>query len=232
MKFSGFHIIPFFVLFFINMSIPAQTGIKDGSKYGHGEDSIRCLVNLTLCRDQVKEGNYGAALNYWKIAYNECPQSSQNLYIDGAKIFGYFIGVEKDPGKKEAFIDTLMMIYDRRMKYFDQKGNILGRKAVDLLKYRSANIDSVEEAYKYLKESINLMKNKSSMTVVDAFMASTIALFNSGRLSDMEVIENYSTSTDIIDFTLAENPADSIARTVREKIHRNFNSSGAPACQS
>ena len=232
MKFSGFHIILVYILFFINMSIPAQTGTKDGSKYGHGEDSVRCLINLTLCRDQVKVGNYGAAFNYWKIAYNECPQSSQNLYIDGARIYGFFIGVEKDPEKKEALIDTLMMIYDRRMKYFDQKGNILGRKAVDLLKYRATNIASVEEAYKYLKESISLMKNKSSMTVIDAFMASTIALFNSGRLSDMEAIENYSASTDIIDFTLAENPADSIARTVREKIHRNFNASSAPSCQS
>ncbi len=232
MKFSGFYIILFFVLFFINISIPAQTGVTDGSKYGHGQDSIRCLVNLTLSRDQVKSGNYAEALNYWRISFNECPQSSQNLFIDGARIYGYLISIEKDPGKKEALIDTLMMIYERRMKYFDQKGNILGRKAVDLLRYRSANIASVEEAYKYLEESINLMKNKSSMTVIDAYMASTIALFNSGRLIDMEVIENYSNSSDIIEFTLAENPVDSIAKKVREKIHRNFNASGAPSCQS
>jgi tetratricopeptide (TPR) repeat protein len=124
------------------------------------------------------------------------------------------------------------MIYDRRMKYFNQKDNILGRKGFDLLKYRATNISSVEEAYKYLEESIILMKNKSSMTVVDAFMASTIALYNSGRLSDMNVIENYLTSSDIIDFTLAENPADSVAKKVREKIHKNFNASGAPSCQS
>jgi tetratricopeptide (TPR) repeat protein len=232
MKASCLYFILFFVLFFTNRNLEAQTGVKDGSKYGHGQDSIRCLVNLTLSRDRVKTGNFIEALNYWRIAFNECPRSSQNLYVDGAKIYNYLIGIEKDPARKEALIDTLMIIYDRRMNYFDQKANILGRKGFDLLKYRATNISSVEEAYKYLEESINLMKNKSSMTVVDAFMASTIALYNSGRLSDINVIENYSMSSDIINFTLAENPADSTAKKVREKIHKNFISSGAPSCQS
>jgi hypothetical protein len=134
MKFSGFYFILVFVVLFINISVTAQTGNKDGSKYGHGKDSIRCLVNLTLSRDRVKTGDYAEAVNYWRITFNECPQSSQNLYIDGAKIYGYLIGIEKDPGRKEALIDTLMMIYDRRMKYFDQKGNILGSKAVTYYK--------------------------------------------------------------------------------------------------
>jgi tetratricopeptide (TPR) repeat protein len=232
MKCPGLYIIPVLIMFIIPGSIYAQKGVTDGSKYGHGQDSVTCLVNLTLSRDRIKSGNYPEALNYWRIAFNECPLSSQNLYIDGAKMYGYFIGIEKDPSRKEALIDTLMMIYDRRMKYFDQKGNILGRKAVDLLKYRSDNIAAVEEAYKYLDESTGLLKNKSSMSVIDAFMASTIALFTSGRLSDMKVIENYSKASDIIDFTLAENPADTIAKKVRDKIHRNFISSGAPSCRT
>jgi tetratricopeptide (TPR) repeat protein len=63
-------------------------------------------------------------------------------------------------------------------------------------------------------------------------MVSTIALYSAGKVSDMKVIENYSTASDIIDFALAENPVDSIAKKVREKIRRNFIASDAPTCQS
>jgi hypothetical protein len=190
MKLFGVNIISAIVMFFIYGNLFAQKGVEDGSKYGRGHDSVRCLVNLTLSRDRVKAGNYEDALNYWRVAYNECPQSSQYLYIDGSKMFNELIVAEKDPVRQDALIDTLMMIYDQRMKYFDQKGNILGRKAVDLLKYRN-NITAVGEAYKYLEESINLLKNKSLMPVIDAFMVSTIALYSAGKVSDMKVIENY-----------------------------------------
>jgi tetratricopeptide (TPR) repeat protein len=232
MKFIIANIILSLMLVFLNMTLPAQTGAGNGSKYGKGEDSVRCLVNLALSRDRVKAENYTDAVIYWRIPFNECPRSSQNLYIDGAKIYGYFIGIEKDPSVREALIDTLMIIYDRRMKYFDQQANILGRKAIDLLKYRGNNILAVEEAYNYLVKSMDLAKNKTPMPVVDAFISSTVSLFTAGRLPDMKVIENYSNASDIIDFTLAENPADSIAKIVREKIRRNFIASGAPTCQS
>jgi len=233
MKLSGVNIISVFFLFLINYgNLFAQKGVEDGSKYGQGEDSVRCLVNLTLSRDGVKTGNYEDAVKYWRVAFNECPQSSQYLYIDGTKMFSYFIENEKDHARKDALIDTLMMIYDQRMKYFDQKGNILGRKAVDLLKYSNNDIEAIQQGYNYLEESVNLLKNKSTMPVVDAYIASTIALFKAGKLPDMKVIENYATISDIIDFTLAENPADSIAKKVREKIHRNFITSDAPTCES
>jgi len=178
MKLSGVNIISVFFLFLINYgNLFAQKGVEDGSKYGQGVDSVRCLVNLTLSRDGVKTGNYEDAIKYWRVAFNECPQSSQYLYIDGTKMLSYFIENEKDHGRKDALIDTLMMIYDQRMKYFDQKGNILGRKAVDLLKYSNNDIEAIQQGYNYLEESVNLLKNKSTMPVVDAYIASTIALF-------------------------------------------------------
>src|SRR4030042_2708057 len=232
MKLFGVNIISSTVMFFIYGNLFAQKGVEDGSKYGRGQDSVRCLVNLTLSRDRVKAGNYADALNYWRVAFNECPQSSQYLYIDGSKMFNELIVVEKDPVRQDALIDTLMMIYDHRMKYFDQKGNVLGRKAVDLLRYRNDDIASVEEAYNYLEESVNLLKNKSLMPVVAAFMTSTYALFDAGKKSDIKGIDNYSLASDIIDYALAENPADEDAKKVRENINQNFIACGAHSCQS
>ena len=232
MKCSLLNMISVFVLLLMNGNIFAQKGVTDGSKYGHGEDSVRCLVNLTLYRDRVKTGNYADALHYWRVAFHECPQSSQYLYIDGVKMYSDLIEAEKDPARRDAFIDTLMIIYDQRMEYFDQKGNILGRKAVDLLRFRKNDISAVEEGYNYLEESVNLLKDKSSIPVIVAFMASTYTLFAEAKISDMKVIENYSFASDIIEYMLTENPSDEDAKKVRENIDQNFIASGAPTCQS
>jgi tetratricopeptide (TPR) repeat protein len=224
--------ISILIMVFLSTTILAQKGVEDGSKYGHGEDSIRCLKNLALCRDRVKSNNYTEAIVYWRVVFKECPQSSQYIYIDGAKMYNDLIIAEKDATRKDILIDTLMMIYDQRMMYFDQKGNILGRKAVDLLRYRKDDIGSVEEAYGYLEESLNLLKDKSSIQVVSAFMNCTYTLFASGKITDIKVIDNYSLASDLIDHIVTENPADEDAKKVMENVDLNFIASGAPTCQS
>lgn len=32
----------------------AQKGVEDGSRFGHGEDSIRCLQNISIYSEYVK----------------------------------------------------------------------------------------------------------------------------------------------------------------------------------
>ncbi len=220
------------VLILFAMTVRGQKGIEDGSKYGHGEDSLRCLKNLSLYREYVKYGNYEDGIIYWRKVFNECPASSQNMYIDGAKMFNQLIVNEKDPEKQEALIDTLMMIYDKRIKYFDHKGSILGRKAIDLLRYRNNDINRVEEGYGYLEESVGLIKNKSSMPVVATFMTATYTLYQEGRLSDMTLIDNYSIATEIIDNALTKNPDDEDALRVKDHVDRNFIASGASTCEA
>jgi hypothetical protein len=232
MKRSLVNSISVIIMFFMSATILAQKGFDDGSKYGHGQDSIRCLKNLALCRDRVKSNNYTEAIGYWRVIFRECPQSSQYIYIDGVKMYNDLIIAETDPVRKNALIDTLMMIYDQRMIYFDQKGNILGRKAVDLMRFRKDDIGSIEEAYGYLEESLNLLKDKSSIQVVSAFMNSTYTLFAAGKLTDLKVIDNYTLASDLIDYLIAENPADEDARKVKENIDLNFIASSAPTCQS
>ena len=49
-------------------SLFAQTGAQDGSKYGQGEDSIRCIKNMSLYEPYAKEKNYKDGLEFWALA--------------------------------------------------------------------------------------------------------------------------------------------------------------------
>lgn len=224
--------------FMLLMTLPmaAQKGVEDGSKYGHGEDSVRCIKNLSLYREYAKQGEqaYNDAMKSWRIVYSECPACTQNIYIDGTKIYNALIDKEKDPVRKAALMDTLRTIYDQRIKYFKQEGTVLGRKAVDILRHPEYREDPViiEEAYGYLKKSINILKVKSSVAVVATFHTSAISLYQNGILTDQQMIEDYSTVSDIIDYQLAKKPGDEQLTMVKDATDGQFLASGAPTCSS
>lgn len=208
----------------------AQKGVEDGSKYGHGEDSIRCIRNLSLYREYAKNDNYEMAVPYWRIVFAECPKASKNIYIDGVKIYRHYIEKTNNPVRQEEMIDTLMLIYDQRMKYFNEKGNVLGRKAIDLLRYRRDDITFIKQAYDYLKESIEIEKKSSSYAVLATFMTSGITLYKANELKAEQVIKDYATVSEIMQHQLERRPNNRRLQSLKETIDDNFVASGVASC--
>ncbi len=135
----------------------AQKGVEDGSMYGHGEDSIRCLQNLSLYQPYAKQGDFASALEFWEIVYAECPASRVGIYIDGAKIKAWQWNKESDPAKKAQIFDELMAVYDQRIKYFGNHDRyptpwILGKKALDYLQFNPKG--DMKLPYEWLKTAI------------------------------------------------------------------------------
>jgi hypothetical protein len=184
----------------------SQKGIEDGSKYGKGEDSINCIKNLSLYKEFFKHNNYRDAIGPWRIVFSECPASSEKMYVEGVTMYRSMIESNPSPERMDQLIDTLMLIYDRRMEYFSEgeDGNILGRKGIDLLRYCRTNMDDMEEGYGYLKESIEIDKNKSRDAVMVTFINASITLNKAGRLEDGQVIEDYFMVTAIVDKLLGK----------------------------
>jgi len=195
------------VLFGVMLTVPAlsQKGIEDGSKYGHGQDSINCLMNLSLYKEFFKHNNYADAIKSWRKVFSECPASSQNLYIDGIKMYKSLLRKEKNPEVAEGLIDTMMLIYDRRMEYFNDEANVLGRKATDLLRYRKDNLTAIEEAYGYLKESIELDKKEARDAVIILFVNSSVSLYRADVFDQGTAIDDYFMASEVIDMQLAKN---------------------------
>ena len=202
--------IPLLLLFAFLFMLPlmSQKGVEDGSKYGHGEDSINCLMNLSLYKEFFKHNNYRDAITPWRVVFAECPASSQNMYVDGVKMYKSFISKQKNPDVVEGLIDTLMLIYDRRLEYFNDEANVLGRKATDLLRYRKNDINAVEQAYNHLKRSIEIGKSQSRDAVIILYVNSSVTLSKSGVHDNNMAIEDYFAATEIIDNKLAKNAND------------------------
>lgn len=216
----------------------AQKGVEDGSKYGRGEDSTRCLKNLSLFGEYAKQKNYKDALPSWEICYSECPTASKNIYIYGERIVKWQLKNEKDPELKEALVDKLMQVYDQRIKYYgtDKKmpeAKLLGKKGLELYKYRSANKEAVKEVYGYLEASLNGMGTQSDADVIQYFWLVSTELYTSDELSGESYIQNYEMLQTLLDQLIALSPVNaSDYQGIKENFETSFAASGAASCET
>jgi len=210
----------------------SQRGIDDGSQFGRGEDSLRCLRNISLYREYARQKLYKDALPYWRMAFTECPKASKNIYIDGVKIYKYYIGKEKDENIKSALVDTLMLIYDQRIEYYNDLCNVRGRQGVDLLRYRrSDDIEFIVQGYDYLMESMDLCKKKTSEAVLATLISASITLCQNEKISCEQVFENYLRSIDILNSKLKKDTGDMTIINLKESLTDNFTSKPICSCE-
>jgi len=209
-----------------------QRGVEDGSRFGHGEDSITCVKNLSLYRSNVKNKDYGdITLNSWSIVYTECPKSSKYIYIDGIKMIVKEIKKTDDLAQKAILIDSMMHIYDQRIKYYNEKGKVLGYKGVDFIKYSENSVENMQTGYGYLKESVELQKYKSKATQLLTYMQASKALFSADAIEGGQVVEDYGKISEVCDYII-DNQKKGYERIAKAKpsIDQVFENSGAASC--
>lgn len=158
---------------------------------GMNGDNVDCGVYLSGYREFFKLKYYDLAKEPWSIAFDNCPESGVRMYVDGVKLYRIYIEEAPEGPIKEGLIDTLMLIYDRRMENFGDEGNVLGRKGKDLLAYRSADIDQVQNAYEILQRSIDIEGTESQESVLLLFLRAGIALNKEDKLDELELIDKY-----------------------------------------
>jgi len=222
------------VLLMTALPLSAQEEKEAGApgRFGTGQDSIDCLKNLSLYREYARHRNYKDALPSWRWVYNNCPQASKNIYIDGVNMFRFFIENEKNPDIKEKYIDTLMMIYDKRMEMFGERGYVLGRKGVDLLRYRRDEQKYIQEGYDILGESVKLLKANTSPATFATYFTATLSLYKLNALSADQVLSNWAFIMPLLEQASQKNPKDTVITSVRDAIMFNFVNSGAATVES
>lgn len=211
--------------------LSAQKGVEDGSKYGHGQDSIECIRNMTISHDFVKQGNFSMAFPYWQKAFNDCPLATKNLYIDGVRIYKDLLDNANENQEIESLLDSLMLIYDRRIQYFNEKANVRGRQGVDLLRYGRNETGNIKKAYGYLKEAIEIDKALTSEPVLASYFSSSIILYQNGIFKADVVISDYIFISDLIDKKLAKKSSPEL-EDIKAAIDDNFINQGPNNCDT
>jgi len=214
---------------FFCMLALSGTSVYADSKYGSGEDSIACIKNLSLYNEYYKQNNYKDALVAWRKVFNNCPKASKNTYIHGAKMYKNFIEKAKDKDRKASLVDTLMLIYDQRVKMFGQEGSVLGSKGSDLLKYQ---VTEYEKAYTILARSIELQGKKSKASVVSAYFQAVVFKFKEGKIDKTQALEEYGKVMEIVDAKLTKKPDDKYFVPTKDILNKLLIDEIKPDCET
>src|SRR5687767_7649331 len=101
----------------------------DGAQKAKAEES------KVLYEDAKNAKQYKQALPPLNWLLANVPQFHSSLYINAADIYDELADAEKDPARKKVYVDSLMIVYDMRLKNCGDDPVVFNRKALAFLKH-------------------------------------------------------------------------------------------------
>lgn len=224
----------------------AQKGVEDGSRYGHGQDSIKCIHNISIYTGFVKTGNYADAYKNWKEVFTDAPLAQMGTYTNGVKILRDLYQKATDPAQKEAYANELMQVYEQRLKYLPELNKLVQTKvteyevkaayARDYITYIPSAKQDIDKAYKLIRDAVDLGKGDNQYYVFGDLMKVSTAKYTKDANHRDNMIQDYLDCSSYINTAIAaitDNEAMlDAARKTKDNIDAYFVRSGAADCES
>lgn len=227
----------------------AQKGVEDGSRYGHGQDSINAIKAISIYSEYYKTNNFKDAYEQgWQEVFRDAPLASVNTYNYGIKILRALYKdakTAKDEELMAKYSEELFQVYEQRLKYLEplnaQSKNkatefeVLGQYGHDYMSYNPRV--QISRAYEILRKSVDLGKGQSQYYVLDDLMNVSAQRFKNKKDNDEfrdALMQDYVDCANYIDEFIALQTDDKIleqAVKVKERIDGLFINSGAADCE-
>ena len=220
----------------------AQKGVEDGSRFGHGQDSLNCLQNISIYTEYVKTNNFKDAYPAWKAVFDEAPWAQIATYTNGAKILRALIAAEKDGAKQKEYFNLLMKVHDQRIQYLEQlntlsrtkatKGDIMGTKAHD---YFTMGGSDNNEVYAMFAEAVAAEKHNLPYYVLMEFVDASARKVKADEAHKEQFVQDYIAASGYANEALnaaTKESAKKNYKTAKENIDAHFINSGVATCDN
>jgi len=191
---------------------------QPGWNWGEQEDLAK--EKYALYNDNFKNGNYEASQTSLEWLLTNTPDLNESIYINGAKIYSELADKATDPAKKSDLENKSLSMYDKRIEYFDSKGDVLNRKATAAYNFFKKDKSKYPELYKIFEDAFAVDPKDIHTNNLVAYM-DVIRLYKAtgGKLSDDDVLDRYEEVNEIIDLKSKEEPEEKISK-IREYVDR------------
>ncbi len=206
-----------------------------------------CNANSSISHEAVRAGNFKDAYAPCMAVLKECPTLKYYTYTDAKKILRALMTEIKDRNNADyqKYFTELMGVFDLQIQYLPQLNQklkasqqvpayeLLGDKAVDYLQYApSAKLD---EAYAWLKESVDAGKGASKGATLNAFLDISTKKVQADKSHTGQYFQDYMDATKYIEEAIA-NETKPNTKSYLEALKENFTpifvSSGVADCES
>ena len=143
---------------------------------------------FVLYKDYIKMEKYEEALRQWKTAYKLAPGSNGKVkyhFEDGANLYKRLYEVAKDSTLRRFYVDTIMMIYNKKMECFGDEAYINGLKGFDYY-YYYPQYTTQDHIFELLKSNIDAKGKNADYFVVNPFTKLVYDRVVEGKMNNEE----------------------------------------------
>jgi tetratricopeptide (TPR) repeat protein len=216
----------------VNLKSQAELVAANESEY---------VNNLSMYTEFYKQKDYKSAIDPWRIIYAKYPKSSLNVYIQGANMYESMIESAVSKSDKQRLLDSLMRLYDHRIRFFNKKGYVVGRKGTTWLKYNLPPSEDItneqlaavyKKGYDWLLESCKEQGKETEVPVVVLLMQTSKSLLSLNQLPKVDVVKNYDLTSGILNEKGKDKPDLEGLADAKSAVEMIFGTSGAADCES
>lgn len=195
-----------------------QTAMAQCKEWKWPEDKAKAEECNVLYTDAVKNGHYKQAVVPHQWLLTNAPNLNTSIYIQGAEIYDKLADQEKDPAKKQVYIDSLMIVYDMRIQNCGEEASVTARKALSFYKF-NLNGPKANEVLVLMDKAFDLNGNNVSDGLLIPYMqAVKINALKLKTLTEDEILQRYDKVSAVIDAKIKKaqseaKPVDKLKKT-------------------
>lgn len=182
----------------------------------YGENPDECKQKLLILTTYYKQKTYENAEPSLRYLLQSCPKASKNIYIIGSVIFEEKLNSKKDSPLADAWLDTLLMLQDWRVKYFspEEKNSYRAKKATYLLRFQTKT--KYADAFAMLDSSFKEKASDLSLYEIQMYMYSNNLMVRSKQRSCSELASDYFAVTAYLNSLESSSSADQVKSKIGE----------------
>lgn len=168
------------------------------------EDKQTATTKNALYTDALRADNFRAAADHLHWLLINAPDLNSSIYINGAKIYEGLANKEKEAKQKIVYMDSALVMYDLRIKHFNEEADVINRKAYEAYKFYRDNSSKYPEMLEMFQKAFELngdnVMNVNTIAYMDVIRR---AKLSGGNMTDDEILEKYDQISGIIDNKMA-----------------------------
>lgn len=164
------------------------------------EQKAKAEEKVSLYDDYRKNNEFIKAKSHLNWLLTNTPNLNTSIYINGSEIYQKLASAEKDATKRNILVDSLLLIYDLRIKNCGEEANVTNRKALAAVAFW-ANETGKE---KYVLDLMDLAVKLNGNDILDGTIIPFMQVVRINKvklknLTDEQVLERYDLIMGILD---------------------------------
>ncbi len=195
------------------------------------ENKSKAEECVAIFGDAVKQQNFRGATASIQWMLTNAPNWNTKLYVDASSAYDGLATKETDAAKKKVLVDSLMIIYDLRIKNCGDEVNVLNRKAASNAKFNINSKDKSVELLTMFDRVYEISGNNVNDNNLEAYISVIYANFITQKslpeaqktLTEDQILSRYDKLSNVIDAKIrkaeSENKAADVDKYKRIKAN-------------